>query len=118
VDVSNVSITGHSMGGHGALTIALKNPGVRRRAAADSRTRAPVLTPEPTGAQVFKSASAFAPICNPVACPWGEKAFTGYLGGDKVSPPLLSLSNAQRQPLASSHRLAFREDPRCYASGV
>lgn len=61
VDVSNVSITGHSMGGHGALTIALKNPGV------------------------FKSASAFAPICNPVACPWGEKAFTGYLGGDKAA---------------------------------
>ena len=47
------------MGGHGALTIALKNPGV------------------------YKSASAFAPICNPVNCPWGEKAFTGYLGEDK-----------------------------------
>lgn len=59
IDVSKASITGHSMGGHGALTIALKNPGV------------------------YKSASAFAPICNPVNCPWGEKAFTGYLGEDK-----------------------------------
>ena len=56
VDTSNASITGHSMGGHGALTIALKNPGV------------------------YKSCSAFAPICNPLKCPWGEKAFTGYLG--------------------------------------
>jgi S-formylglutathione hydrolase len=51
-----ISIMGHSMGGHGALTIALKNPGV------------------------YKSCSAFAPICNPTLVPWGEKAFTGYLG--------------------------------------
>jgi len=56
VDGTRVGITGHSMGGHGALTIALKNPGM------------------------FKSVSAFAPICNPTKCPWGEKAFTGYLG--------------------------------------
>lgn len=49
------SITGHSMGGHGALTIALKNPGR------------------------FQSCSAFAPICNPMDCPWGHKAFGGYL---------------------------------------
>eukprot|EP01039_Chlorochromonas_danica_P000890 gene890-971_t len=53
------SITGHSMGGHGALTIALKNP------------------------TKFKSVSAFAPICNPSNCPWGIKAFTGYLGEDR-----------------------------------
>merc|ERR1712196_248717 len=46
---------GHSMGGHGAITIGLKNP------------------------DKFKSVSAFAPICNPTAVPWGEKAFTGYL---------------------------------------
>lgn len=59
VDPSRVSIMGHSMGGHGALTIALKNPGS------------------------FRSASAFSPICNPMSCPWGEKAFTGYLGPDK-----------------------------------
>eukprot|EP00941_MAST-03F_sp_MAST-3F-sp1_P001730 g1730.t1 len=50
------SVTGHSMGGHGALICALKNPGM------------------------YRSVSAFAPICNPTKCPWGEKAFTGYLG--------------------------------------
>jgi hypothetical protein len=47
---------GKTKGGHGALTIALKNPGV------------------------YRSVSAFAPICNPVAVPWGQKAFAGYLG--------------------------------------
>lgn len=52
-------ITGHSMGGHGALICALKNPGQ------------------------YKSVSAFAPICNPINCPWGQKAFTGYLGNNK-----------------------------------
>eukprot|EP01060_Flectonema_neradi_P014078 TRINITY_DN207_c3_g2_i1.p1 TRINITY_DN207_c3_g2~~TRINITY_DN207_c3_g2_i1.p1 ORF type:complete len:282 (+),score=65.44 TRINITY_DN207_c3_g2_i1:56-901(+) len=49
------SIMGHSMGGHGALVSAFKNP-------------------------VYKSVSAFAPITNPTQCPWGEKAFKGYLG--------------------------------------
>lgn len=58
IDVGNMSITGHSMGGHGALTIALKN------------------------SDKFKSVSAFSPICNPMDCPWGIKAFTGYLGSD------------------------------------
>nr|MDT0252487.1 S-formylglutathione hydrolase [Endozoicomonas sp.] len=53
------SIAGHSMGGHGALTIAMKNP--------DS----------------YSSVSAFSPICNPVNCPWGQKAFQGYLGNDR-----------------------------------
>ena len=52
------SISGHSMGGHGALICALKNPGL------------------------YQSVSAFAPIVNPTQCPWGEKAFTGYLGED------------------------------------
>lgn len=52
-------IFGHSMGGHGALTCFFKNP------------------------EKFKSCSAFAPICNPSNCPWGTKAFTGYLGKDK-----------------------------------
>lgn len=56
LDGGRVSITGHSMGGHGALTLFLKNPGM------------------------YKSASAFAPICNPSQCPWGEKAFKGYFG--------------------------------------
>nr|WP_010133573.1 S-formylglutathione hydrolase [Microbulbifer agarilyticus] len=53
------AISGHSMGGHGALTIALKNP---------SR---------------YQSISAFSPICNPMACPWGEKALAAYLGADR-----------------------------------
>ncbi|XP_056418069.1 S-formylglutathione hydrolase isoform X3 [Hyla sarda] len=58
-DPDKISIFGHSMGGHGALICALKNPGK------------------------YKSVSAFAPICNPVQCPWGQKAFNGYLGSDK-----------------------------------
>lgn len=53
------SITGHSMGGHGALICGLKNPGL------------------------YSSVSAFSPIVNPSNCPWGQKAFTGYLGTDK-----------------------------------
>ena len=53
------AIAGHSMGGHGALMIALRNP------------------------EMFVSASAFSPIVNPMNCPWGQKAFTAYLGDDK-----------------------------------
>ena len=60
IDGDRVAISGHSMGGHGALTIALKNP------------------------QQFKSVSAFAPICSPLDCPWGEKALGGYLGQDRT----------------------------------
>jgi S-formylglutathione hydrolase len=60
VDAERKGVFGHSMGGHGALTIALKNP------------------------QSYKSVSAFAPICNPVAVPWGEKAFSNYLGADRT----------------------------------
>lgn len=56
VDGSRIGITGHSMGGHGALVCFLKNPGM------------------------YKSVSAFAPICNPINCDWGKKAFGGYLG--------------------------------------
>eukprot|EP00249_Psilotum_nudum_P016631 c25919_g1_i1 orf=871-1719(-) len=59
LDISRASVFGHSMGGHGALTIFLKNP------------------------DKYKSVSAFAPICNPIKCPWGQKAFSGYLGDDK-----------------------------------
>ncbi|KPH65984.1 S-formylglutathione hydrolase [Novosphingobium sp. ST904] len=58
-DMARQGITGHSMGGHGALTIALRDP---------SR---------------FRSVSAFAPIVSPLNCPWGEKALTGYIGGDR-----------------------------------
>ncbi|AKE51959.1 S-formylglutathione hydrolase [Kangiella geojedonensis] len=54
------AISGHSMGGHGALMMALRNP------------------------QKYSSVSAFSPIVNPVNCPWGEKAFTAYLGDDKA----------------------------------
>jgi S-formylglutathione hydrolase len=61
LDTARVGISGHSMGGHGALTLALGNP-----------TR-------------FRSVSAFAPICAPSACPWGEKALTGYLGVDRAA---------------------------------
>jgi S-formylglutathione hydrolase len=59
IDLQRVGLSGHSMGGHGALTLALRHPGL------------------------FKSLSAFAPICAPTRCPWGEKAFTGYLGADR-----------------------------------
>lgn len=52
-------IFGHSMGGHGALVAALRNPAR------------------------YRSVSAFAPISAPMTCPWGEKAFTGYLGADR-----------------------------------
>ena len=61
VDLGRQAITGHSMGGHGALTIALRNPGR------------------------FRSVSAFAPIVSPLACPWGEKALGGYLGSDRAA---------------------------------
>lgn len=54
------SIFGHSMGGHGALTLALRHP------------------------ELFKSVSAFAPISSPTRCAWGEKAFTAYLGEDRA----------------------------------
>lgn len=60
IDLGRQGITGHSMGGHGALTIALRNPGR------------------------FRSVSAFAPIVSPLACPWGEKALGGYLGPDRA----------------------------------
>ncbi|KAM0744671.1 hypothetical protein ACQRIT_000055 [Beauveria bassiana] len=59
LDGKRVAVSGHSMGGHGALMLFLKYPGK------------------------FKSVSAFAPIANPSECPWGTKAFLGYLGDDK-----------------------------------
>jgi S-formylglutathione hydrolase len=57
-DPARVGIFGHSMGGHGALTLALRHP------------------------DLFRSVSAFAPIAAPTRCPWGRKAFAGYLGAD------------------------------------
>ncbi|MFK3737060.1 S-formylglutathione hydrolase [Massilia sp. TN1-12] len=60
-DAERVGIFGHSMGGHGALMLALRNP------------------------DLFRSVSAFAPIAAPMRCPWGQKAFGGYLGGDQAA---------------------------------
>ncbi|MDB5680169.1 S-formylglutathione hydrolase [Sphingomonas bacterium] len=60
-DMGRQGITGHSMGGHGALTVALRNP------------------------ERFGSVSAFAPIVSPLYCPWGDKALTGYLGADRTA---------------------------------
>ena len=59
VNAARQGITGHSMGGHGALTIGLKNP------------------------NLYQSISAFSPICAPTQCPWGQKALSGYLGLDE-----------------------------------
>jgi S-formylglutathione hydrolase len=59
LDADRLGLFGHSMGGHGALTLALRHPGM------------------------FGSLSAFAPICAPMRCPWGRKAFLGYLGQDE-----------------------------------
>jgi len=61
VDMERQAIFGHSMGGHGALTIALRNP------------------------DRYKSVSAFSPIVSPINCPWGEKALGGYIGSDKAA---------------------------------
>ena len=61
VDMERQGISGHSMGGHGALTVSLRNPGR------------------------FRSTGAFSPIVSPLNCPWGEKALTGYLGPDKAA---------------------------------
>ena len=61
VDGERVGIFGHSMGGHGALVLGLRNPGL------------------------FRSVSAFAPIAAPSSCPWGVKAFSNYLGEDRAA---------------------------------
>ncbi len=59
IDLERIGLFGHSMGGHGALTLALRHPGM------------------------FKSLSALAPIAAPTQCPWGKKAFSGYLGSNQ-----------------------------------
>lgn len=61
VDRARTGVFGHSMGGHGALTLALRHP------------------------DLFRSVSAFAPICSPTRCPWGERAFSAYLGEDRAA---------------------------------
>ena len=79
-DMNRVGIFGHSMGGHGAITIAFRNP------------------------EKFKSVSAFAPICAPTKCPWGQKALLGYLGDNpkvwaKHDAHLLISETESRAPL-------------------
>lgn len=61
VDANRRGITGHSMGGHGALTLAMRHP------------------------DLFRSVSALAPIVSPLNCPWGEKALSAYLGADRTA---------------------------------
>ncbi|KRB52440.1 S-formylglutathione hydrolase [Phenylobacterium sp. Root700] len=61
LDGARRGVFGHSMGGHGALTLTLRHP------------------------ELFKSVSAFAPICSPTRCAWGQKAFTAYLGPDEAA---------------------------------
>jgi S-formylglutathione hydrolase len=80
-DMTRQGIFGHSMGGHGALAIALRN---RER---------------------FRSISAFAPIAAPSECPWGQKAFAGYLGTDRApwrqydaTSLMLEVKDAKRGP--------------------
>jgi len=80
IDPQRTGIFGHSMGGHGALVLALRNP------------------------DLFRSVSAFAPIGAPSQCPWGKKAFTGYLGDDESSwqqydASVLVRSQQGKQPL-------------------
>jgi S-formylglutathione hydrolase len=110
IDPDRVGIFGHSMGGHGALTIALKNP------------------------RYFKSVSAFAPIAAPMRCPWGEKALTGYLGADRAhwreydttaliedrgwtGPPIVVDQGTSDQFLASQLKPELLQDA-CRRAGV
>jgi S-formylglutathione hydrolase len=79
-DAARQGIFGHSMGGHGALTIGLRLP------------------------ETYRSISAFAPICAPMQCPWGEKAFTGYLGEDRT---LWAKHDATELMSASGDRSTF-----------
>jgi S-formylglutathione hydrolase len=108
LDVDNAGIFGHSMGGHGALTLALRHPGR------------------------YRSVSAFAPICAPGEVPWGQKAFAGYLGGDRAAwaghdavqllargarvPPLLVDQGLEDPFLASQLRPELLQEA-CAAAG-
>jgi S-formylglutathione hydrolase len=83
VDYEKIAISGHSMGGHGALTIALKNP------------------------NRYRSVSAFAPVCSPMHCPWGEKALNTYLGDNRESWRNYDSSELIRQ---ASHHLPILVD--------
>ena len=110
VDPDRAGIFGHSMGGHGALSIALRHP------------------------QYYKSVSALAPIASPMRCPWGEKALTGYLGKDRdhwrdydataliedrgwTGPPILVDQGTSDQFLTSQLKPELLRDA-CERSGV
>jgi len=90
IDPGRQGIFGHSMGGHGALTIGLKHP------------------------ELYRSISAFAPICAPSLCPWGQKAFSNYLGDDRSEWDACDasviasnlLDGAQRSPLLVDQGMA------------
>lgn len=110
VEPARTGIFGHSMGGHGALTIAFKNP------------------------DHYRSVSALAPICSPMRCPWGEKALGGYLGADRTrwseydatalvaargwrGPPILADQGTKDQFLASQLKPELLKQA-CESAGV
>ena len=108
VSGSALGVFGHSMGGHGALTLALRHPGL------------------------FKSCSAFAPIAAPMRCPWGVKAFAGYLGQDKAAwaahdatvlvqaghrAPALLIDQGDADPYLAEQLLPHRFEAACRDAG-
>ncbi len=110
IDDARTAMSGHSMGGHGALTIALTAP------------------------EWVRSASAFAPIASPMRCPWGTKALTGYLGDDQASwaaydttallqsrgwsgPPLL-VDQGEADPFVDTQLRPDLLEQACAAAGV
>ena len=81
-DTERQGIFGHSMGGHGALVLALSNP------------------------HLYASVSAFAPVCAPIRAPWGEKAFSNYLGEDRESWQAYDASKLVREhPFADGREI-------------
>ena len=93
LDPARIGITGHSMGGHGALTLALRHPGR------------------------FRSLSALAPICAPSQVPWGEKAFSRYLGGDRTD--VNGTANAAPDSWVAHDACALMSAARCpYPQGL
>jgi len=110
VEGQKSAIFGHSMGGHGALTVALKNP------------------------EKYKSVSAFAPISSPMRCPWGEKALGGYLGPERDawreydstalieergwSGPLLFVDQGAADPFLESQLKPALLEQACARAGV
>uniref|UniRef100_A0A0D3EYH6 S-formylglutathione hydrolase n=2 Tax=Oryza TaxID=4527 RepID=A0A0D3EYH6_9ORYZ len=111
LNTSRASIFGHSMGGHGALTIYLKNT------------------------DKFKSVSAFSPVVNPINCPWGQKAFSNYLGPaksdweeydatclikkcNKISTPILIDQGEDDKFLAEQQLLPRNFEEACKAVGA